>query len=320
MTPLADLTCRPPLNWVGGKSAILDTVQLVFPPWANRRAEHFCGGAGILFGTPPKPGVMELLNDFDRDVVNFFICIRDEIFAFLEELKRFPLQSEEEFIWLKKFLAGEEILPDFSLSELRIARRRLTPEQYAQVAPILRGRAKLWDVRRAVAFYKVNRWCFNGTMDAFAAKPARLDRFFPVLLAASQRLKDVLITNRDFEASFRLNDKPGTLHYFDPPYFLTESMYKPQFSEEDHYRLHDLTLAPKGYVVISYSDHDYIRNLYRNCYVLAFERANPMSLKQGSKFKELLITTFDPRPVIEANGQLSMFGDLPNGLQLVNIP
>ena len=97
-------------------------------------------------------------------------------------------------------------------------------------------------------------------------------------------------------------------------------MYKPQFSEEDHYRLHDLTLAPKGYVVISYSDHDYLRNLFRNCYVLAFERANPMSLKQGAKFKELLITTFDPRPVIEANGQLSMFGDLPNGLQLVNIP
>ncbi len=317
---MANLTCRPPLNWVGGKSIIQDTVSLVFPPWTDRRVEHFCGGAGILFGTPPRSSVVEILNDFDCDVVNFFVCLRDRVFALLEELKRFPLQSEEEFIWLKKYLAGEEVLPDFSLSELQIAHRRLTPEQYAEVAPILKGRANLWDVRRAAAFYKVNRFCFNGTMDAFAVKPARLHRFFPVLLAASQRLKDVVITNRDFEASFRLNDKANTLHYFDPPYFLTESMYKPQFSIEDHRRLHGLTFEPKGYVVISYSDHEYIRELYRNCYILAFERANPMSLKQGAKFKELLITTYDPRPIIEANSQVSMFGDLPRGLQLVNIP
>lgn len=305
---------------MGGKSIILDTVSLVFPPKADRRVEHFCGGAGILFGTPPKPGVVEILNDYDCDVVNFFVCLRDRVFALLEELKRFPLQSEEEFIFLKKYLAGEVILPDFSLSELRIARRCLTPEQYAEVAPILKGRAKLWDVRRAAAFYKVNRYCFNGTMDAFAVKPARLHRFFPVLLAASQRLQDVVITNRDFEASFRLNDKANTLHYFDPPYFLTEGMYKPQFTMEDHHRLHDLTLEPRGYVVISYSDHEYIRSLYRNCYILAFERANSMSQKSGAKFPELLITTYDPRPIIEANAQFSMFGDLPNGLQLVNIP
>lgn len=317
---LADLTCRPPLNWVGGKGIIQDTVRLVFPPWADRRAEHFCGGAGILFGTQPRPGVLELLNDFDSDVVNFFLCLRDRVFALLEELKCFPLQSEEEFNWLKKYLAGEAILPDFSLGELRIARRWLTPEQYAQVEPLVQGRAQLWEVKRAAAFYKVNRWCFNGTMDAFAAKPARLQRFFPTLLAASQRLQDVVITNRDFEASFRLNDKAGALHYFDPPYFLTEKMYRPQFSEEDHRRLHDLTYEPKGYVVISYSDHAYIRELYRNCYILSFERANPMSLKKGAKFRELLITTFDPLPVIEANGQLSMFGDLPRGLELVNTP
>ena len=72
--------------------------------------------------------------------------------------------------------------------------------------------------------------------------------------------------------------------------------------------------------MISYSDHEYIRSLYRNCYILAFERANSMSQKSGAKFPELLITTYDPRPIIEANGQMSMFGDLPNGLQLVNIP
>ena len=320
VTPLAEPTCRPPLNWVGGKGAIQNTVSLVFPPWTDRHVEHFCGGAGILFGTPPKPGVMEILNDYDRDVVNFFLCARERPFALMAELDRLSLQSEEEVNLLKKFLSGEEIMPDFSLSELQIARRCLTPEQYDEIAPILKGRAALWDVRRAAIFYKVNRYCFNGTMEAFAVKPARLHRFLSGILAASQRLRDVVITNRDFEASFRLNDKANTLHYFDPPYFLTEGMYKPKFTMEDHHRLHDLTYHPRGYVVISYSDHEYIRGLYRNCYILAFERANSMSLTAGAKFKELLITNFDPRPIIEANGQMSMFGDLPNGLKLVNIP
>lgn len=320
VTPLADLTCRPPLNWVGGKGAIRDIVRLVFPPWADRRVEHFCGGAGILFGTQPSPGVMEVINDFDRDVVNFFLCARDRPLALMEELNRLPLQSEAEFLELKRYLSGEEVMPDFAPDELRVAHERLTPEQYEELAPIIRGRAELWDVRRAAAFYKVNRWCFNGTMDAYAVKPARLPRFIPGLLAASQRLENVVITNRDFEESYRVNNRPNTIHYFDPPYFKTEKMYRPAFTLKDHRRLHGLIPKSKGYAVVSYNKDDFILDLYRDCYILEFSRQNSMSNKPGAKFEELLITNFDPRPVIEANGQLSMFGALPDGLTLINVP
>lgn len=320
MTPLAELTCRPPLNWVGGKGAIRDIVRLVFPPWAERRVEHFCGGAGILFGTQPKPGVVEVLNDFDCDVVNFFLCARDRPLELMDELNYLPLQSEAEFLELKKYLSGEAAIPDFSPDELRVARERFTPEQYQELALILQGRAELWDVRRAAAFYKVNRYCFNGTMDAFAVKPARLTRFISGILAASKRLENVVITNRDFAESYRLNDKPNTIHYFDPPYHKTEGMYRTAFTLEDHQRLHELVPKSEGYVVVSYNDDDFIRDMYHDCYILAFSRQNSMSKKPGSKFEELLITNFDPRPIIEVNSQVSIFGDLPNGLQLVNIP
>ncbi len=320
MAPLAELICKPPLNWVGGKGAIQDIVRLVFPPWTDRNIEHFCGGAGILFSTRPKPGVLEVLNDYDNNLVNFHLCVRDQPLALMEELKLFPLQSEAEFIVLKKFLSGEEVMPDFSAGELRIARRWLTREHFEEVAPILEGRAKLWDVKRAAAFYKVNRFCFNGTMDSYAIKPAHLQRFIPTILAASQRLKDVVITNRDFADSFDVNNKPNALHYFDPPYFKTEKMYRPVFTEEDHFRLHSLVPDAKGYVVISYNNDEFIRELYHDCYILGFSRQNTMSQKRGAKFEELLITNFDPRPIIEVNAQLSIFDDLPNGLELLNIP
>ena len=320
VTPLADLACKPPLNWVGSKVMVRDAVRLVFPPRVDRYVEHFAGGGGILFSTPPRPDVMEVLNDYDSDLVNFYLCVRDRPLALMDELNLFPLQSEEEFILLKKFLSGEEIMPDFSPDELRIARQRFTPEQYAEIEPIIRERAQLWDVRRCAAFYKINRFCFNGTMSSFAIKPVRLRHFIPAILTASQRLEGVVITNRDFEASFRLNDKPGTLHYFDPPYFKTEKMYRPVFSLDDHYRLHDLVPCAKGYVVVSYNNDSFILDLYQDCYILGFARQNYMSQKKNAKFEEVLITNFDPRPIIEANAQFSMFGELPDGLELINIP
>ena len=94
----------------------------------------------------------------------------------------------------------------------------------------------------------------------------------------------------------------------------------PAFTMEDHRRLHDLVPDSEGYVVVSYNDDAFVRNLYCDCYILAFTRQNTMSQKPGAKFGELLITNFDPRPIIEIKAQLSMFGDLPGGLQLVNIP
>ena len=135
---------------MGGKGIIREIVRLLFPPWADRYAEHFFGGGGILFGTPPRPGVVEVVNDYDSDLVNFYLCLRDRPFALMAELNRLPLQSEAEFIQLKRFLSGQEIMPDFSLDELRIARQSLTPEQFEEIAPILQGRAELWDVRIVV--------------------------------------------------------------------------------------------------------------------------------------------------------------------------
>ena len=308
---------------MGGKSIIRDIVALLFPPEADRYAEHFFGGGSMLFSTPPIPGRMEVVNDFDSNLVNFYLCVRDRIFALLEALKLLPLQTEYEFNLLKKFLAGEEILPDFSPNELQIARRWLTQEQYQEIEPILKGRAQPWDIQRAVAFYKVNRFCFNGTMDAYAVKPARLYRFLATILAASQRLKDVVITNRDFEASIKAIDNVDTLHYCDPPYFKTEKMYSPEFSVKDHCRLHDTLRNCKGPQVISYNDCDFTRKLYDDFYIMHFERQNCMSQTEGAVYEELLITSYDPRPMLAQNTeQFNMFEpDMENGkLILVHEP
>lgn len=324
--PLNDLMCKPFLTWVGSKSKLQNIIRLVFPPGFTRYVEHFGGSGAILLGTPKKSGVLEVFNDYDSDLTNLFLCVRDRPMALMRALGCFPTHSEEEFELLKQFLDGKLDLFDFSADEQEVAESCLTEAQLQELEPILMRRAQLWDVRRAAAYYKVNHGSFSGTMRSFGVKPNPIRRFLSAISRAAKRLEEVVITHRDFADSVKLNNKPNTLHYFDPPYYKTEDKYLVPFTDDDHRRLHDLIPHIFGHVVISYSNSDFIRDLYRDYYILGFERPNSMSQKQSAVFEEIVITNFDPRPVMEYNlAQTTMFAPLdknrmPGKLVLIHEP
>ncbi len=302
------LTARPYFPWIGGKERLIPIICPIFPPGFPRYGEHFGGSGSILLGRPKSRGRVEVYNDYDRDLSNLFVCVRDKLAALLLELKYLPIHSEAEFAAFKRALAHESGPPDFIGEEISIIKTALTPEQYEEALAILRGRAELWDVRRAAAYYTVDRRSFNGTRSAFAIRPTNLINFLDLMERASRRLQDVVITSRDFEASIRTLDNAGTLHYCDPPYFETEKMYSPEFSLQDHYRLHDVLRECKGPRVVSYNDCDFVRQLYDDFYIMRFERQNNMSQKKGSVFEELLITSYDPKPMLsQCARQFNMF-------------
>ena len=39
-------------------------------------------------------------------------------------------------------------------------------------------------------------------------------------------------------------------------------------------------------------------HIYRDWYILSFQRGNPLSQKKGASFGELIITNYDPRPCL----------------------
>lgn len=319
----AGLTARPPFPWVGGKERLQYIIRSIFPPMPPRYAEHFGGSGSILLGLPMSLGRMEVYNDYDSDLTNLFLCIRDRTVELLNELGFFPLHAEEEFLLLLKFLRREASLPDFTESELAVAKMVLTGVQYEQVERILRGRAAAWDVKRAAAFYAVDRRSFNSMRQTFALRPTNIRNFFRLIAAAALRLEKVVITNRDFEESIRTHDSEHTLHYCDPPYFEAEKMYTPGFTLDDHYRLHDILRVCKGPRVISYNDCAFTRELYDDFYLLHFDRQNSMSQTEGAVYEELLITSYDPRPMLEQNTrQFNIFEpDMESGrLVLVHEP
>lgn len=252
--------------------------------------------------------------------MNLISCVRDRPLALLKELKFLPILARGEFELLKQILRHDEILRQALESEREIARTEFPPEQAEELLEILRDKAGQMDVRRAAAYYQVSRYSFSGTRSSFGVRAVRLDHFFGQIQEASRRLQGVVTENKDGVDLIRERDDPNALFYCDPPYYRAERCYQARFARWDHARLHHVLRQCLGYVVVSYNDCPYIRSLYRDFYVLAFRRHEPLAQREGAEYGELILTNYDPRPFLRR--QVSLF-DNPtgeSGMELVHVP
>ena len=139
-----------------------------------------------------------------------------------------------------------------------------------------------------------------------------LRRFLGLLRHASDALQGVVVENKDCCDVVRQYARPGAVIYADPPYLEAEKMYAPSFALRDHVRLHDCLCAPAmrdSHIVLSYNSHPDILDLFApDFYIVGFDRPNPMARQEDSTYHELLMTNFDPGPML--NRQLSLL-ELP---------
>ena len=107
--------------------------------------------------------------------------------------------------------------------------------------------------------------------------------------------------------------------YCDPPYYEAEC-YTVEFPRSDHQRLHDALAAHRGFVMVSYNNCAYIRELYDDFYIYEVERPNSQSKKKNDRYQEYIMTNYDARIFAP---QMTLFGDYANGersCKLVHIP
>ena len=63
---------RSPLSYIGGKNRLAKRIIEIFPKHTTY-VEAFAGGAQVLFHK--EPSAVEVLNDLDGEIVNFFrVC------------------------------------------------------------------------------------------------------------------------------------------------------------------------------------------------------------------------------------------------------
>lgn len=112
-----------------------------------------------------------------------------------------------------------------------------------------------------------------------------------------ERLKSVIIENRDFEDLIKTYDRESALFYIDPPYVASERYYNrnySKFNKDDHIRLNAVLKGIKGRFILSYNDCDFIRDLYKDYNIKCVSRQNllPAIPENCAEFKEVIITNF----------------------------
>lgn len=252
------------IPWVGGKSQLRNTIYTLFPEKRPELYVEVFGGAGwVLFGKE-QHSLVEVFNDKDGHLINLYRCIQNHC----EELQREILKGGAEYSFNSK-----ELFDDY-LAQLNI-----------------RG---LTDIQRAARYFYLIRISYGARKETYCCHKRSMNSATARLPEIQERLKNVVIENRDFEKLIKTYNRSGALFYIDPPYYNAEGFYQ-GFCPDDHLRLLKCVEKIKGKFILSYNDVDEIRSLYKGYNIVTTERQNSLAAKNGpglAKYKELIITNY----------------------------
>jgi len=256
-----------PFVWFGGKQRLARRIVELLPPHLVY-VEPFGGAASVLLSKAPSR--LEIYNDRDEGLVNFFRVLRDEP----DELER------------------RLRLTPFSRSEFAIAVEAWRTE-YREISDPLE-RARLFWVRVEQSFAGTPMtvgWAgeFHGRRRGSRAKTSwtKLERF--VKIAA--RLRLVQIENLDWRAVLERYDGPETCFYLDPPYEPStrrryrqkgDKAYNHDLSALDHKELVDRVQALDASVLLSGYEHELYRGLEPRFQRFEFEALSAAANTHGA--------------------------------------
>lgn len=285
---------KTPVSRVGNKSSILNILYAVFPLQYGRFVDVFGGSGSVLLGKEQIDS-FEVYNDYDRNLVNLFHCMKERTMATIREIGFCNLNSREDFNSVKKFFEFEEFKDDFYREELLLTELMFPPPEANELNEIRTRITKDYDVRRAAMFLKLLRYSYSSGCKSFASQPFDIRKLFELIKQLENRMANVVVENQDFETLIKHYDRQDTFFYADPPYFSTEDMYAVGFNWNDHVRLKDTLSKIQGKFLLSYNDCPEIRELYKGFSMLDFSRTHSMAQRYeaGKEFKELLISNYD---------------------------
>ncbi|MEO7326500.1 MAG: DNA adenine methylase [Dokdonella sp.] len=235
---------RPLLRYHGGKWKLAPWITRHFAPH-RVYVEPFCGGGSILLRKDRSHA--EIVNDLDAEIVNLFRVLRDPERSnqLIKSVRLTPFAREE-----------------FNATYSRPAR-----------SPVERARrlvARSFMGFGSASTYAAHRTGFRASSSRSGTTPAYDWMNYPDGLARIvERLRGVIVEQRDAVQVIASHDSPDTLIYCDPPYVMetrcfkrrvSGHVYKHDFNDDDHRRLATCLRAAKGMVMLS----GYAHPLYDN--------------------------------------------------------
>ncbi len=248
-----------PLSYIGGKNRLAKRIIEIFPKHTTY-VEAFAGGAQVLFHK--EPSAVEVLNDLDGEIVNFFrVCQlhHEELIRYF----RFALVSRRSFDLQKA-------TDPATLTDIQRAARYLYLLKNS-FASLVRNPNYHWHVVQPPGF--------------------NLDKLPQLLEKTYKRLERVQIECLPYETILKRFDRPATLFYLDPPYW-GRSLYRYNFEPSDFELLAEQLAKLSGKFVLSLNDVPEVRNLFHRFHIREVELQYTAQKVSGRRYREVLISNF----------------------------
>lgn len=273
-----------PFKWVGGKSRLRNQIVALLPEHTCY-VELFAGAAWVLFAKPPSK--VEILNDIDTELVNFFRIVKYQPEQFIQSFE-WELVSRNEF----------ERLANIDISTLT-------------------------EIERAHRFYYIIMAGWGGELHyprfqtsitdgghgnrLIGALKYLKERIEPVY----ERLHKVIIENLDWKACFERYDRSQTVMYIDPPYPNNGCNYLHNMrSWDEHKQLAEYLHNSSCQWILSSYDIPEIHKLYARFYIIPVQSYSGMRVKKNDTSrilnKEVLITNFEVQPMYRQEQEIEI--------------
>jgi len=267
---------RSPLRWAGGKARVAKLIAAALPKH-HTYVEPFGGGASVLLAKAPSE--IEVYNDLDGELVNFFRVLKNDPEGFLKTFE-WSLVARSEYDRLAS-------LDPADLSPLERAHRFY----YLVMAG--------WGAESGRFRFQVSKRDRGGGNRLIGALATLEERIRPVHV----RLQRVIIENRPWQKILKQYDDPNTVFYLDPPYPGHQVSYGRNMAGLESHRELWLTLGSlRGRWLLTTYDDPELRSEMRGA--LGDVHFHPLKMQWGMPSQssgagqELLVADFEIPPEV----------------------
>jgi DNA adenine methylase len=212
---------KTPITYYGGKQQLAETITRLIPPH-KIYVEPFIGGAAVYFAKPPSE--VEVINDINNEVTNFYEVIKNDFAALYKEIE-VTLYSREAH-----------------------RRARVIYENPDMFDRVKRAWA-LW-TRASMGFGAdlLSGYGYSNSTRMVKSVKNRIENFTDQL---SARLRNTEIECYDALKIIQARDTPETFFYCDPPYPETDQGHYDGYSNADFAALLETLTSIQGKFLLS---------------------------------------------------------------------
>ncbi len=212
---------KTPISYYGGKKSMLKHILPLIPEHTVY-VEPFFGGGAVFWAK--EPSNVEIVNDFNANVVNFYYVLKTDFKA------------------LKKLIGATPYSRDI----------------YKQAMVIYINPFIFSELHRAWAFWVTTSQGFSNKIGSWRSSTTRskettllLNKKLSFTLELANRLELVQIENKDAVELIKKQDSPSTFFYLDPPYVDSNQGHYGGYMQEHFNELLETLSTIKGKFLLS---------------------------------------------------------------------